>query len=187
MSIEREREDIKIEMINGQKIISMSPAFSNHAIVKLNISLIFGNHLRNSVCMVMPDDVKVVLDDNSYVEPDMFVICDRSKIRENGVYGCPDLVVEVLSDSTEKRDRGTKKDKYQESGVKEYWLVDTRKKMIEVYLLTDSSYYLDEVYRYPNPAESEEDQAAAITIFNVNTFPELCIDLDEVFRNVADW
>ena len=187
MSIQRRREDWKIEVIDGKKIVAMSPAFSNHNTVKLNISTIFSVYLDNSLCMGMPDDTKVVLDDSSYVEPDFLVVCDRDKIKKEGVHGAPDLVVEVLSPSTAKYDKGVKKDKYQEAGVKEYWLVEPDMKFIEVYLLKDSVYYLDEVYRYPDPLESKEEQETAITEFHVKTFPDLVVTLDRVFKNVFDW
>ena len=187
MNAARKPEDCKVEMIDGQKIISMSPAFSNHNIVKFNIQLIFCNYLDNSLCIAMPDDTKVVLDDHNFVEPDFVVVCDRSRIRQDGIHGPPNLVVEVLSPSTAKYDRGSKKDRYQNAGVQEYWLVEPDLKTIEVYLLKDGVYLLDEVYRFPNPLESEEDQANAITHFNVDTFPELTIDLDRVFKNVFDW
>ena len=84
MSMQRRHEDMKIEMIDGKKIVSMSPAFSNHNTVKYNISTIFGVYLESSLCMGMPDDTKVVLDDNSYVEPDFLVVCDRGKIKRMG-------------------------------------------------------------------------------------------------------
>ena len=187
MALARRPEDWKVEMLNGNKIISMSPAFSNHNIVKFNIQLIFGKYLENNVCMAMPDDTKVILDDLNFVEPDFFVVCDRNKIKQDGIHGSPNLVVEVLSPSTAKYDRGFKKDRYQYAGVQEYWLVEPDLKTVEVYLLKDGVYRLDEVYRYPNPLESEEDQANAITQFNVNTFPELIVDLDNIFKNVFDW
>ena len=187
MGVARRPEDWKVEMINGKKIISMSPAFSNHNIVKFNIQLIFGKYLEDSVCMAMPDDTKVILDDHNFVEPDFFIVCDRSKIRQDGIHGTPDLVVEVLSSRTSKYDRGLKKDRYQHAGVQEYWLVEPDLKTVEVYLLKDGVYRLDEVYRYPNSLESEEDQATAITQFHVETFPDLIIDLDKVFKNVFDW
>ena len=180
-------EEYKVEVINGLEIVMMSPAFSNHNLVKGNIHYIFQSFLRNSTCIPVPDGQKLVLNDDSYVIPDFFVVCDRDKFRKDGVYGTPNLIVEVLSDSSMKYDRGAKKDLYQSSGVKEYWLVEPDSKFIEVYLLRNDVYVLDEIYRFPNELEDIKEQALAITKFNPVTFPETTIELDEVFCNVFDW
>lgn len=63
------------------------------------------------------------------------VVCNKDIIKKDGVHGVPDLIVEVISPSTAKKDKGYKKDLYETCGVKEYWLVDTDNRSIEVYLL----------------------------------------------------
>ena len=125
-------------------------------------------------------------DNEGYVVPDFFAVCDRSKIKKDGVYGAPDLVAEVLSPSTMLYDKGVKKDLYQKAGVKEYWIVEPNLKYIEVYLLQDRVYVLSAIYRLPTNLESEEDKSTAVSEFYVNTFPDLAVDLNDVFEYVLD-
>ena len=61
------------------------------------------------------------------------MVCDPEKIHQNGVYGAPDLVAEVLSPSTMKRDKGDKKTAYEQAGVREYWIVDPIKQRVTVH------------------------------------------------------
>ena len=175
----------KIEVIKGEKIVMMSPAFSNHGFVNDNLLGLFRTYLKGQVCIPFGDGRKVVLEKGGYVIPDMFVVCDRSKVRADGVYGAPDLVVEVLSPSTRKHDRGVKKNLYQEYGVKEYWIVEPDIKVVEVYLLKDNTFEIDGVYSIPNELEPEEDRTAQD--FTVGIFPELVIKLEDVFEYVIDW
>ena len=61
---------------------------------------------------------------SNVVQPDVIVVCDESKIREDGVYGAPDFVAEVISPSTAHKDLGEKRDLYEKSGIREYWLLN---------------------------------------------------------------
>jgi Uma2 family endonuclease len=91
----------------------------------------------------------VVLDPETGVEPDLLYISkQRSEIIvERGVEGAPDLVVESLSPSTQRRDRGIKMRKYAESGVPHYWILDSRPRTLEAYRLKDDGYELIGVYK----------------------------------------
>lgn len=80
-----------------------------------------------------PVSTQLDCDNKTMLEPDITVVCDRSKLREMFVYGAPDMVIEVLSRSTAKRDKTIKREKYQNAGVREYWIVDPKKKRIYVY------------------------------------------------------
>lgn len=71
-----------------------------------------------------PFSVNLFCDDTTFVEPDLSVICDQSKLSERGCEGAPDLVVEVVSPSSRGMDYGTKQHLYREAGVREYWIVD---------------------------------------------------------------
>ena len=131
------------ELINGEAVaMSPSPAH-NHIWVANNLNFIFGNYLRGKKCRVYPDGFDVHLSKKDIFKPDMMDVCDRDKIKPNGIYGAPDLVVEVLSRSTAHRDKGYKKDTYAKSGVREYWLVDPGNESIEVYLNADGVFTLD--------------------------------------------
>ena len=95
---------------------------------------------------IAPTDVLLDPDKRTVVQPDVMVVCDRSKIHRKGIYGAPDLVVEVLSPSTMNHDRGPKMRHYAAAGVKEYWLVLPLEKSVEVYHGHDGTFELDCVY-----------------------------------------
>lgn len=72
-------------------------------------------------------------DDKTMVEPDVFIICDRRKITKTHAIGAPDLVIEILSPSTWRKDSYTKLSKYTLAGVREYWIIDPETLKIMVY------------------------------------------------------
>jgi Uma2 family endonuclease len=74
------------------------------------------------------DDVDTV------VQPDVLVVCDKTKILEKGIWGAPDLVVEILSNSTSRKDQHEKFDLYERGGVLEYWIVDPNGKWLQQYV-----------------------------------------------------
>ena len=80
-------------------------------------------------------------DNKTMVQPDVYVVCDKSKIVNGRLFGAPDFIVEVLSPSTAKKDTGIKSAKYAAAGVREYWIVDARKERIVVYILNEEGYY----------------------------------------------
>ena len=85
------------------------------------------------------------------VQPDIVVTCDPSKLDRAGLRGAPDLVVEVLSPSTAKKDQTKKKDLYERFGVKEYWLVHPTDSLVYVYLLEPAENLPDAGARYGHP------------------------------------
>lgn len=186
---ERLRNEDKTEVINGIEMMS-PPAYSNHNHVKFNVATAFKIYLKGNICIPFIDGEKVVLDSRKkgdYVVPDFFVLCDRSKHKKDGVYGAPDLIVEVLSPGTAEYDRGEKKELYQANGVKEYWIIEPNNRSIEVYLLKDGAYKLNALYRLPDEDEPDEDKVNAKTTFSVNMFPDMTVNLDEIFEYVNAW
>lgn len=181
------QEERKEELIGG-KIVMMSPASSGHTYAADGILSIFRHYLRGKKCIPFGDGLLVHLTDQDKFVPDAMIVCDRSKIGRNGIYGPPDLVVEVLSPSTAKNDKGYKKDVYEKSGVPEYWIVNPSEKSIEVYLLENSRYTLDNVYtRYPDEELAEmtyEEKAVVVTEFKCHLYDDLIIHLDDIF---GDW
>lgn len=103
------KDDYRIcEMIDGV-IVMMSPRPAvEHSTASFNIANIFKNYLRGKTCRAFNDGVAVFLDDKNYYVPDAMIVCDRSKIKHDGIHGAPDLVVEVLSRGTYRNDRGKK-------------------------------------------------------------------------------
>ena len=120
--------------------------------------------------------------------PDGMVVCDTEKIKRDGVHGAPDLVVEVLSPSTAKHDRGRKKQVYEQCGVSEYWIVDPANKTLEQYLLQQGAFTLHEVYAiYPDymlDKMTEEERAALPASFRCSLFEDLDIVLEDIFERV---
>ena len=89
-------------------------------------------------------------------EPDiLFVAKEHSNRIDEKVYGVPDLVVEVVSPSTERTDRVEKFKEYEKAGVREYWIVDPDKKIVEIYGLRGSQYMLLGRYNSLQTASSE--------------------------------
>ena len=79
-------------------------------------------------------------DVDTVVEPDVMVVCDASKVDDRGVKGAPDLIVEVLSPSTQSHDRVTKFNLYRRAGVREYWLVDPESRVVQSFILQNGQY-----------------------------------------------
>ena len=135
------------ELIDG-KIYAMSPRpRAGHNFVAANIYRIFANYLDGKTCTAIMDGMDLFLDEENHYVPDAMIVCDASKIHRDGVHGAPDLVVEVLSPSTMRNDRGAKMQHYAAAGVKEYWLVTPLGKNVEVYLGREGRFYLDEDYK----------------------------------------
>ncbi|MBM2813393.1 MAG: hypothetical protein HW421_155 [Ignavibacteria bacterium] len=138
------KEETKAEFINGE-IIMHSPVKVKHSLASdflYNILSIYSNS--HSLGKVFHEKIMISLTRNDF-EPD---ICFFSKEKFKNLkvdqwqLPAPDFIVEILSDSTEKIDRGVKFDDYAEHGVKEYWLVDPDEKTVEQYILKNKKYEL---------------------------------------------
>ena len=99
-----------------------------------------------------------------------------------------DLVIEILSPGTEMNDLGDKKNVYEKTGVKEYWIVDPLVKKITVYLLVNNKLEINGVYYYKNQDEleaiPEEERKSIIPKFKSNIFSDLEINLADVFKGM---
>lgn len=126
----------RAELIDGQ-IYDMTPPARLHQHIIMNLSATIYNYIKqkNGTCLVYPAPFAVFLnnDDYNYVEPDISVICDKSKLDERGCNGAPDWIIEIVSPSSRTMDYYRKLFKYRNSGVREYWVVDPEKKIITVY------------------------------------------------------
>lgn len=137
-------EQEKSEFINGE-IIVHSPITLDHNLINGNLWVIMDAFVtRHDLGLVGIEKLLIKLTRNDY-EPDLCFF-KQEKAREFAAdqkfFPAPDLIVEVLSDGTEKRDRGVKFEDYQAHGVAEYWLVSPQEKFVEQYLLKDGSYTL---------------------------------------------
>lgn len=177
------------EKLNGV-VVMMSPRPAmRHINIAGNIYRIFSTFLRGKRCKAYPDGTPIHLDDDNTVIPDASIVCNRDIIKHNGIYGTPDLIVEVLSPSTAKNDKVYKKSLYEKYGVKEYWIVEPAAKAIEVYLLADTGRLeLDNIYTIFEDwyweEMTEEERATAQLNFKVSLYDDLTIDIREVFEDI---
>ncbi len=128
----------RFELIDGV-LYDMGAPTLNHQNVAGKLYIEFSLYVRKNKgpCKVYiaPVDVHVdPFDDKTMVQPDVMVICKKEKLTIERVEGAPDLVVEVLSPSSRKRDKLLKYQKYKEAGVREYWIVDPARQVTTVHL-----------------------------------------------------
>ena len=171
----------RLELIKG-KIMLMSPAPNvNHQSISGRLNGIFYNYFKGKSCQVFaaPFDVRlynrkksVLADRDIYtvVQPDLCVICDENKLDTQGCSGAPDWIIEILSKGNTKREMQIKYELYQESGVKEYWLVYPYEQAVYQFVLND------ELEKYQLFKMHCGDDIATPFLF-----PDLAIDLKEVF------
>ncbi|MCL2088049.1 MAG: Uma2 family endonuclease [Oscillospiraceae bacterium] len=176
------------EKLDG-KIVLMSPrATVNHNRVGRNISFIFERFLRGKTCEMF-NDTDVYLTPEDTVVPDVMIVCSKDIIKDDGIHGSPDLIVEILSPGTAHKDRGYKMKLYQMCGVKEYWIVDVNNRSIEVYLLKDDGFKLDFVYTifpdYQLNKMTDEEKESIVCEFKTSLFDDMIIKIDEVFKGVG--
>lgn len=180
------QEERREELIDG-KLVMMAPASPGHTYVADGILTIFRHYLKGKSCIPFGDGVLVYLTDKDKFVPDVMVVCDRSKIKPDGVHGAPDLVVEVLSPSTAKNDRTHKKNVYERCGVPEYWLVSPVEKFIEVYWLDDGKYVLHDVYAlrpdWVLEQMTDDERSAVVREFKCHLYDDLTIRLEDIFSD----
>lgn len=182
------QDEYRQELINGHFVMMSPRPAVNHTQIVNNIFRIFGNYLENKPCRTFTDSVDIHLTEKDCFVPDVTVVCDPNKVKYDAIYGAPDLVVEVLSPSTSKRDRGYKKDVYAQCGVKEYWLVSPTEKSVEQYLLQNSDLVFHDVFTvYPDylwNKMTEDERAEIPTEFKCSLYDDLVIKLDDIFARV---
>lgn len=175
--------DDAIELIKG-KIMAMSPApSSEHQGIVTNLGGVLYNFFHKKPCKLFyaPFDVRlydrkksIVANQDIYsvVQPDLCIICDKIKIDIKGCLGSPDWIIEILSAGNSKKDMQIKYELYQESGVKEYWLVYPYEKAVHQFILNEET----EKYQLLNMYSGEDTAIPQL-------FPDCQIDLREVFEN----
>ena len=135
------------ELIDGQ-IYDMAPPSPMHQELVMELSATLRDYIKKNggPCKVYPAPFAVFLneDDRNYVEPDISVICDSSKVDNRGYQGAPDFIIEIVSPSSQRMDYLTKLFKYRTAGVREYWIVNPLQRTVQVYSFEgteDSSQY----------------------------------------------
>ena len=126
----------RAELIDG-KIYYMAPPSRTHQRISGKLYQTIANYIDSTggECEIYAAPFAVFLndDDINYLEPDISVICDQSKLDDKGCHGAPDWVIEVVSPSSKPRDYMAKLFNYRNAGVMEYWIVDPDKQMTMVY------------------------------------------------------
>ena len=127
-------EDMRAELIDG-KIYYMSPAPNiMHQRISVKLTTKISNFIEKNKgnCEVFSAPTDVLFSDNTTVQPDIFVVCDKTKITEKRCEGAPDWIIEITSKNA-AYDYVTKRDFYQQNGVREYWIVDPRNETVTVF------------------------------------------------------
>ncbi|MCL1857902.1 MAG: Uma2 family endonuclease [Oscillospiraceae bacterium] len=184
------KESRRTEIHDG-KIYYMAGTSMGHNEITGNVFRIFSNYLRGKKCRVYGENANVIFKKGfRRFMPDVKIVCDPGKIKKDGIYGAPDLIIEILSPGTDVIDLGYKKDVYEENGVQEYWIISPEAKSITVYLLKNGRYAVDNVYRYLKNYESdygylEDEERENIKFeFKTSLYDDLIISVEEVFENV---
>ena len=136
-------DDQNYELIDGKLYVMEGPSFNHQTIIDYVADRLKEYVKKNNgKCLVrgLTQDTKISRDEKTIVQPDLFILCDRSKITRQWIWGAPDFVMEVLSKSTRKKDVTVKFAKYLESGVKEYWVVDPDQEKVITYDFTQEPF-----------------------------------------------
>ncbi len=178
--------DEAVELIKG-RIFKMPAPLSNHQVSSTNFTYLFKRQLKGSSCQVYaaPFDVRLPKplsqrksdkDIETVVQPDICVVCDLSKIDRRGCIGAPDLIVEILSKGTASKDVKVKFEVYEESGVKEYWIVSLSERFVNVFRLNEQGKYVPD----NRPYVSSDN-------IRVGIFSDFSILVDDIFEGLLDF
>lgn len=169
----------RLELFRG-KIFKLAAPNTRHQVILADLHLEIGSLLRNQSCFVFfaPFDVRLPVKNRkkdteitTVVQPDLGIVCDRSKIDERGCCGAPDLVVEILSPGNSKKEVRLKFELYEEAGVKEYWIINPVEENIVVHVLNNEGKF------------SRVKMYAAGDIIFSNTVTGLQVNVSDIFKN----
>ena len=162
----------RYEIIYGEAYAMSAPNIFHQAIL-MELATQFNVYMKGKPCKVFPAPLDVRLfpkdddSDDTVVQPDISIICDREKRATEGCRGAPDLVVEILSPSNTVSEMERKLRLYREAGVREYWVLNPEGKTLQVYALGQGA---------PFPRFHAATEKVAVGIF-----PDLVVDLEPVF------
>ncbi|MEX2512917.1 MAG: Uma2 family endonuclease [Cyclobacteriaceae bacterium] len=168
-----------VELIRGKVFRQAAAPRVIHQRVAGNVFVAFSIYLKGKKCdvFIAPFDVRLPVkskkneDIDTVVQPDICVICDPDKLDEAGCIGAPDLIVEVLSQGNNKKELQNKYDVYEESGVREYWVIHPSECTLVVYTLINGRYDASKIFTHGDRVAS---QAVAGFV----------LDLEEVFNDM---
>lgn len=129
-------DDLRVELIDGV-IYDMGAPTTPHQFAVGDVYAQIRDFIKrkggNCLPLLSPIDVQLDCDDKTMVQPDVLILCDRSKLIRRCIMGAPDFIIEILSPSTKRKDANLKLYKYRNAGVREYWMVDLDGERIVVY------------------------------------------------------
>ncbi|HHW02464.1 MAG TPA: Uma2 family endonuclease [Thermoanaerobacterales bacterium] len=172
-------EDERWEIIDGVPYMQAAPSWQ-HQTISVELTRQFANFLQEKPCRVFtaPFDLRLPEENESddettnVLQPDIVVICDNKGLKGTGFYGIPELIIEISSPSTSRKDKVLKFNKYEKAGVKEYWIVEPEGKFISVFTLQENK-------RYGRPETYTEKDKVKVSVF-----PDIIIDLALVFASI---
>ena len=136
-------DERRVELIDGEFYDMSSPTF-HHQTLAGEIYRQIANFIRENkgscVPFISPVDVQLDCDQHTMVQPDVGILCDSEKIKPWGIYGAPDFLVEIISPSTKRKDYTKKLAKYENAGVREYWIIDPIQEKVLVYFFEGEVY-----------------------------------------------
>lgn len=163
------------------KITDMAGAYVEHSMVISNFLVKVGNQVQNSMCRIFSDNVQykwMIGDIEKTVIPDASINCRFRQRRGNSFFNNPRFVMEVLSPSTEKYDRGEKMELYRQQEIDEYWIVDWENKKVEIYNLDYDENQEPQYYLWKVVTEGNKEDLRIVH------FPKIQITFDQLFAEV---
>ena len=150
----------RVELLRGW-LRRMSPAPNlNHRLIATELTRLVGNHYHRTPCRVLAAPFDVYLPQTgggeTVVQPDLCVVRDSKKLGRQGCTGAPDWVIEIISPGNSRTEMEAKFSLYEESGVREYWIVDPTEQFVLRYVLREGRY----VGLAPATAESQRIEIA---------------------------
>ncbi len=172
-------ENERWEIIDGVPIMPAAPTWQHQAISRELLTQ-FNNYLKDKSCQVFASPFDLRLPETNekdeettfVVQPDILVVCDKDGLKGTGYYGTPTLVIEITSPSTSRNDKVWKFNRYEQAGVKEYWIVEPDGKFISVFTLLPNN-------RYGRPESYIETEVVEVSIF-----PDFTVDLKPIFEKI---
>jgi len=166
----------RVELLKG-KLFKMSAPSPAHQVVQSNLNIELGLYFRSQKCQIYPAPFDVRLPAkgetgdaiHTVVQPDLCVVCDRTKIDSRGCIGAPDLVIEIISPGNSKKELKQKFKLYEEAGVREYWVIHPSEEYVIVNVLENNH------YKTLSPIVDDEVHSVI--------FPTLKVHTKEIFRN----
>ena len=166
-------DDVRAELIDGEIYDMSAPQVAHQVLLGSlfnRLSEFIKRKGRQCLPLVAPVDVQLDMDDKTMVQPDILVLCNRDKLKKRVIYGAPDMIIEILSKSSWKKDTFFKLGKYLDAGVREYWMVDPDRKKVVVYDFEHS----------PTTVIYGFEEQVPVRIFG----GECVIDFSEIYREI---